>query len=230
MCSHLPLAGDDATAPRQAAAAAAAATATDAAPATAAAAATSSAAAATAAASAAAAAASAAATTTAGILLPGPVHPPAFLVKYKEGAKRHVRDLFLGEGEFVIRYDVLGRHVRCDRRSRCCGCAARQRQRPNNSAQHGDGFLHTPSLRCSLRLPHVRSSNAYRENGRRHTSVRPDERARKPDCARRLGDSPPLWRDAARCRLSHNARGLGQFLLNATPTWIPEPRVSKRTL
>ena len=155
----LPLAGDDATAPRQAAAAGATATATAAAPAAAASAATT-AAAATAAAPATAAAAAAA---TARILLAGPVHPPAFLVKYKERAERHIRHFFLGEGEFVIRYDVLGRHVRCDRRSRRCGCAARQRQRPHNSAQHGDGFLHAPSLRCSLRLPHVRSSNAYHE-------------------------------------------------------------------
>jgi hypothetical protein len=184
-----PSAGDDAAAPGQAAAASAAA-------ATAAATAASAAAAA-ATASAAAAATSAAATpaaAAAGILLAGPVHASAFLVKNEKGPERHVGDLFLGESEFVIRHDVLGRYIRRHPRSRRCGCAARQRQRHPNSSQYRYGFLHSPSLRRSLRLPHVRSSNAYHEMVVARVRVRLDQQPCKSDCVHRLRDSLPLWR------------------------------------
>jgi hypothetical protein len=120
-------------------------------------------------------------------LLAGPGCPSAFLIEDEERTQADVGDLFFGESEFVIRYDVLGRYIRCHCRSRCRRCAANQRQRHPNSSQHWYGFLRTPSLRTSLRVPHVGSSNAYHhEMFVARISVRLDRRPCKSVCAHHL--------------------------------------------
>jgi hypothetical protein len=77
------------------------------------------------------------------------------LVEDIECRQADVRDFLLTESDFVTRYGVPRRYVRCwptgSRR-----CAARKNQRHPSDSQHRYGFPRTLSLRGVLRMRHSR--------------------------------------------------------------------------